>query len=38
MHGKTQEELADHLGLSQGAVSKLLNYQSGRWRRLNGFC
>lgn len=29
LHGKTQEELAEHLGLSQGAVSKLLNDRLG---------
>ncbi|MBB4581560.1 transcriptional regulator with XRE-family HTH domain [Rhizobium aethiopicum] len=29
LHGKTQEGLAEYLGISQGAVSKLLNDQSG---------
>lgn len=29
LHGKTQEGLAEHLAISQGAVSKLLNDQSG---------
>ncbi len=29
IHGRTQEHLALHLGISQGAVSKLLNDQSG---------
>lgn len=29
LHGRTQEKLAAHLGISQGAVSKLLNHQLG---------
>ena len=29
LHGKTQEDLAIHLNISQGAVSKLLNDHSG---------